>query len=45
MRSGLCAGCKWIRLLVSDYCELCEDKYGGDESAGIRQKIRRVRQL
>ena len=45
MRTGACLGCKWIRLLVTDYCELCEKKYGGDENVGIRQTIRRVRQL
>ena len=38
MRTGSCAGCKWIRLLITEYCAICEEKYGGDNDAGIRQK-------
>lgn len=31
MRNGQCEGCKHLTLLVTDYCEACEDKYGEPE--------------
>jgi hypothetical protein len=34
MRTGSCAGCKRIRLLVTEYCEICYEAYEidrGDE--------------
>lgn len=37
MKPGQCLACKRIALLFPDLCAICEDKYGGDENAGIRQ--------
>jgi hypothetical protein len=27
MRTGSCAGCKWIRVLVTEYCQICYEAY------------------